>query len=164
MFTSNLKIKGQSYGSQWFWPWHSCCYQMDWSEYFRNRWSPWISIHSSLTVYPQWCEKQKTSSELQTLFLMRLAKLCQADKKATVSQINTFYNNGEQKKHLAQLLEQQKITSGSTPKMMLQCAHVPLKVDRWKLTGVYFQSSVVHSWWACAHEWNGPQVNILYGV
>ncbi len=68
-------------------------------------------------VYREWSEKEKISSEQQFFGRkclvdargqMRMARLVQGDRKATVTQITTCYNQGMQKK-------KKKTTLGATP-------------------------------------------------
>jgi len=80
-------------------------------------------------VYRGWSEKEKITSELQfsgckcLVGQRRMARLLQADRKATVTQMTTRYNQGLQKsisehttcRTLKQKLQQQRTTPGATP-------------------------------------------------
>ncbi len=74
--------------------------QTGWSEYFRNCWS--TDSHTTISrVYREWCEKEKISSERQLCgrkclvdvrVQRRMDRLVRDDRKTTVTQITTRYN------------------------------------------------------------------------
>ncbi len=76
--------------------------QMGWSEYFTNCWSTGIFTHTTISrVYREWSEREKISSERQlcgwTCLVdvrgqRRMDRLVRDDRKATVTQITTHYN------------------------------------------------------------------------
>ncbi len=75
--------------------------QTDWSEYFTNCWSTGIFNTTISRVYREWSEKEKISSERQLCGRKRLVdvrgqrwmdRLVRDDRKTTVTQINTRYN------------------------------------------------------------------------
>ncbi len=86
----------------WLWMWNGCWCQMGWSGYFKNCWSTGIFTHIS-RVYREWSEKEKISSERQLCGRKclvdvrgqrRMGSLVRDDRKATVTQITTRYNQG----------------------------------------------------------------------
>ncbi len=80
-------------GFKWLWTWNGCWCQMGWSEYFKNCWSTGI--------FREWSEKEKISCERQFKMKMpwcqrRIGRLVRDDRKTTVTQITTRYNQGMQ--------------------------------------------------------------------
>ncbi len=76
-------------GFKWLWTWNGCWCQTGWSEYFRNCWSTGI--------FREWSEKEKISCERQFKMKMpwcqrRIVRLVRDDRKTTVTQITTRYN------------------------------------------------------------------------
>ncbi len=92
---------GEERGFKWLWTWNGCWCQTDWSEYFKNCWSTEIFTHNHLyglqrmvrkreniqcvavvwTKMPCWCQR-------------RMDRLVRDDRKTTVTQITTRYNQG----------------------------------------------------------------------
>jgi len=92
---------GEERGFKWLWTWHGCWCQTGWSEYFKNCWS-----NTTISrVHSECSEKEKISSEWQLCgrkFFVdvrgqrRMDRLVRDDRKATVSQITSRYNQGMQ--------------------------------------------------------------------
>ncbi len=89
---------GEEKGFKRLWTWNGCWCLKGWSEYFKNCWS--IGI-----FYREWSEKEKISSERQLCGRKclvdvrgqrRMGRLARDDRKATVTQITTRYNQGMQ--------------------------------------------------------------------
>ncbi len=91
---------GEERGFKWLWKWNGCGWQTGWSEYFKN------FSHTAISrVYREWSEKYKISSERQLCGWKclvdvrgqrRMGRLFRDDRKATVTQITTRYNQGMQ--------------------------------------------------------------------
>ncbi len=74
-----------------------------WSEYFKNYWSTGIFSTTISRVYREWSEKEKISSKwhlcgrkclVDVRGQRRIGRLVRDDRKATVTQITTRYNQG----------------------------------------------------------------------
>ncbi len=88
---------GEEREFKWLWMWNGCWCQTGWSEYFKNT--------TISRVYREWSEKEKISSERQLCGSKclvdvrgqrRMGRLVRDDRKATVTQITTCYNQGMQ--------------------------------------------------------------------
>ncbi len=96
---------GEERGFKWLWTWNVCWCQTGWSEYFRNCWSTGIFTHKHLEGLQRMVRKEKISSERQlcgwTCLVdvrgqRRRGRLVRDDRKVTLTQINTRYNQGMQ--------------------------------------------------------------------
>ncbi len=84
--------------------WNGCWCQTGWSEYLKNCCSTGIFAHNTISrVYREWSEKEKISSDWQLCGRKclvdvrgqrRMGRLVRDDRKATVTQITTRYNQG----------------------------------------------------------------------
>ncbi len=94
---------GEERGFKWLWTWNGCWCQTDWSEYFRTADLLGFS-HTTISRFTENdLKKEKISSERQlcgwnALFDVRgqrrMNRLVRDDRKATVTQITTRYNQG----------------------------------------------------------------------
>ncbi len=97
---------GEETGFKWLWMWNGLWCQRGWSEYLKNCWwSTGISRATISRVYREWSEKEKISTEWQlsgwkclvdVRGQRRMGRLVRVDRKATVTQITTRYNQGIQ--------------------------------------------------------------------
>ncbi len=96
---------GEERGFKWLWMWNVCWCQTGWSDYFRNCWSTGIFTHKHLEGLQRMVRKEKISSERQlcgwTCLVdvrgqRRRGRLVRDDRKATVTQITSRYNQGMQ--------------------------------------------------------------------
>ncbi len=87
------------------WMWNGCWCQTGWSEYFKNCWPLGTSRITISSFYREWSDKEKISNEQQLCgrkYLVdvrgqrRMGRLVRDDRKATVTQITTRYNQGMQ--------------------------------------------------------------------
>ncbi len=89
---------GEERGFKWLWMWNGYGWQTGWSGYFKN------FSHTAISrVYREWSEKYKISSERQLCGRKclvdvrgqrRMGRLVRDDRKATVTQMTTRYNQG----------------------------------------------------------------------
>ncbi len=92
-------------GFKWLWTWNGCWFQTGWSEYFKNADLLGFLRTTISRVYREWLEKEKISSEQQLCGQKclvdvrgqrRMGRLVRDDRKTTVTQITTRYNQGMQ--------------------------------------------------------------------
>ncbi len=95
---------GEERGFKWLWTWNGCWCQTGWSEYFKNADLLGFLRTTISSVYREWLEKEKISSEQQLCGQKclvdvrgqrRMGRLVR-DRKTTVTQITTRYNQGMQ--------------------------------------------------------------------
>ncbi len=96
---------GEERGFKWLWTWNGCWWQIGWSEYFKNCWSTEIFTHIPSLGFTENDPKKRKypvsgSCVDENALLMsgqrRMGRLVRDDRKATVTQITTRYNQGMQ--------------------------------------------------------------------
>ncbi len=97
---------GKKEGFKWLWTWNGCWFQTGWIWVFHKLLILLVFSHKTISrVYREWSEKEKISSERQLCGWKclvdvrgqrRMGRLDRDDRKATVTQITTRYNQGMQ--------------------------------------------------------------------
>ncbi len=94
---------GEERGFKWLWRWNGCCCQTSWSEYFKNCWSTGIFTHNHLLGLQRMVRKRENIQWAAVVWMKmscwcqrRMGRLVRDDRKATVTQITTRYNQGMQ--------------------------------------------------------------------
>ncbi len=96
---------GEERGFKWLWTWNGCWCQTGLVWVFQKLLIYWDSHTTISRVYREWSEKEKISSEQQLCRWKclvdvrgqrRMDRLVRDDRKATVTQITTRYNQGMQ--------------------------------------------------------------------
>ncbi len=86
----------------WLWTWNGCWCQTGWSEYFKNCWSTYFHTQPSLAFTENGPKKRKYPvspvvwTKMPCWCQRRMGWLVRDDRKTTVTQINTRYNQGMQ--------------------------------------------------------------------
>ncbi len=102
--SSNKHQNGEERGFKWLWTWNGCWCQTGWSEYFKKLLID-RDFHAQQSQGFEWSEKKNISSERQLCGQKcvvdvrgqrRMGRLVRDDRKATVTQITTRYNQGMQ--------------------------------------------------------------------
>ncbi len=94
---------GEERGFKWLWTWNGCWCQTGWSEYFKNCWSTGIFTHKHLLGLQRRVRKRENIQWAAVVWMKmpcwcqrRMVRLVRDDRKATVTQITTRYNQGIQ--------------------------------------------------------------------
>ncbi len=130
--------------------------QTGWSEYFTNCWSTGFSHTTISRVYREWSEKEKISSERQSCGWKclvdvrgqrRMDRLVRDDRKTTVTQITTRYNQDLQNtisEHTTRRTLKQMCSSSRRPH------RVPLRSDKNSTRRIQFtqthQNQTIEDW------------------
>ncbi len=82
---------GEERGFKWLWTWNGCWCQTSCSEYFKNCWSTGIFKHNHLLGFTENGPKNRKCL-VDVRGQRRMGRLVRDDRKATVTQITTRYN------------------------------------------------------------------------